>query len=468
MHIGRHPLVFIPLAMAGEAHAPVAAMIGTDQKDPHLLVVAQPRNRDQRFEFAHKLARIFMKEILQDAERRIPKRGAGKGVMQCSDAPQIWVPNRAGAEFVRMLGRSTRFRKTTGPWKVPANVPRMGKWLTFYADRTLYAGSSLLVPATAALSQHWATGQSAEEDEHLGTLLAWIEPGDGLTGVEAADRMEDPVEHPPAGPSTDPSFDNTVLAPLIQRYHETVHNSPARDHVQSQIESELHTQLIDTWHQVWRAIDLLEGLDPGDHVDQRWQDDLAALTRTADWIATSPGAQRKRDLAVEAARRLHEFERHHARYEAQRAFDDPLVMAEARMLGEAFVGIVTAARPNLRVGARKLPRIIVETTDPVRLTSDETGLCSPARPRQRAEIKDIVEVDGGLQIELELSEGMGNRREPAPGTVPSIGEEICYSLFSDNFRRTPALPRIEETPWTHGGPPTPYIPTEEDAEEEWE
>ncbi|MEV4813312.1 hypothetical protein [Micromonospora avicenniae] len=468
MHVSRHPLVFIPLAMAGEAHAPVAAMVGTDRKNPCLLVVAQPRNRDQRFEFAHKLARILMEETLRYAEWRFPKRGAGGGAMQCADAPQIWVPNRAGVEFVRMLGRSTRFRKTTGPWKVPANVPRMGKWLTFYADRTQYAGSSLLVPATAALSQHWATGQSVEEDEHLGAILAWIEPGDGLTGVEAADLVEDPVKHPPAGPSTDPSFDNNILAPLIRRYHEIAHNPSARDHVQSQIESELHKQLIGTWHRMWRAIDLLDDLDPGDHVEERWEDDLGAFTRTADWIATSPGAQRKRDLAVEAARRLHDLERHHARYEAQRAFDDPLVMAEARMLGEAFVGIVTAAQPDRRFDGRKLPRIIVETADPVRLSRGETGLRSPARPRQKAEITDLAEVDGRFQIELELSEGMGNRREPAPGTVPSVGEKVCYSMFSDDFRRAPVLPRIEHTPWTHGGPPTPYIPTDEDAQEEWE
>src|SRR5439155_5750131 len=225
LHISQRPLVFIPLKMAGEANAPMAAMVGTDRRNPQLLVVAQPRNRDQRFAFAHRLARIILAEILPMAERRTPPPGEPAGApLRCPDAPQIWVPNRAGIEFVRMLGRSTRLRKTTGPWKVPLNVPRMGKWLTFYADRAEYPGSSLLVAATAALSGHWATGQSADEDGHLGSVLAWIQPPPGMTGADAARGVEDPVAHPPAGAATDPTFDNTVLAPLIRRYHENAAN----------------------------------------------------------------------------------------------------------------------------------------------------------------------------------------------------------------------------------------------------
>ena len=70
LHISQRPLVFIPLKMAGEANAPMAAMVGTDRRNPQLLVVAQPRNRDQRFAFAHRLARIILAEILPMAERR--------------------------------------------------------------------------------------------------------------------------------------------------------------------------------------------------------------------------------------------------------------------------------------------------------------------------------------------------------------------------------------------------------------
>src|SRR5260370_34279959 len=56
VHLGDRPLVLVPLALAGEANAPLAAMVGDDPHALRLLVVPQPRNRDQRFAFAAELA----------------------------------------------------------------------------------------------------------------------------------------------------------------------------------------------------------------------------------------------------------------------------------------------------------------------------------------------------------------------------------------------------------------------------
>ena len=44
----------------GEANAPLAAMVGDDPDSRSLLVVYQPRNRDQRFAFAAELAEIVL------------------------------------------------------------------------------------------------------------------------------------------------------------------------------------------------------------------------------------------------------------------------------------------------------------------------------------------------------------------------------------------------------------------------
>ena len=62
-HIVDRPLVIVPLNLAGEAAAPLAAMVGTDQSEPTLLTVPQPRNRDLRFGFFADLARIVMTYI---------------------------------------------------------------------------------------------------------------------------------------------------------------------------------------------------------------------------------------------------------------------------------------------------------------------------------------------------------------------------------------------------------------------
>ncbi len=76
-------------------------------------------------------------------------------------------------------------------------------------------------------------------------------------------------------------------------------------------------------------------------------------------------------------------------YAVQRAYDDPLVMADYRLTGEAFVGEVTLADPK-RVddtGKRPVlrPRIMLVTTDPV-LVRPGTKLYSPTRPTQQARV----------------------------------------------------------------------------------
>src|SRR5690606_6749742 len=50
-HLSDRPLVFVPLITAGEAGAPLGALVGTDRDAPRLLVVPQPRDRDLRFGF---------------------------------------------------------------------------------------------------------------------------------------------------------------------------------------------------------------------------------------------------------------------------------------------------------------------------------------------------------------------------------------------------------------------------------
>ena len=155
---------------------------------------------------------------------------------------------------------------------------------------------------------------------------------------------------------------------------------------------------------------------------------------------------------------------------AQRAFDDPLVMAEYRMTGEAFAGQVIAAEPDRvdATGRRRVlrPRITVETGDDM-VAEPEATLFSPARPGQKARVVAVTAAGGRIRVVLELQGGMGRSLAPEPGSVPGVGEPVCYATFSDAYQRPPAFPEPEDTPWTHGGPPPPYVPADEDAREEW-
>src|SRR5260370_14685221 len=123
VHIADRPLVLVALTLAGEANAPLAAMIGDDPQSGELLVVSQPRNRDQRFAFAAELARIAVGYIDRYRSRAETVRpGRGQERQRYAGAPQILVPNPATAGFVRLLGRSTRLRPAPPP--PPPRPPR--------------------------------------------------------------------------------------------------------------------------------------------------------------------------------------------------------------------------------------------------------------------------------------------------------------------------------------------------------
>jgi hypothetical protein len=459
VHISDRPLVVIPLALSGEACAPLAAMIGDDPREPRLLIVPEPRDRDQRFAFAAELADVIGPYI--DSYARD----------EPADAPQLLLPNPAAVAFTRLLGRSTRFRRTEGSYAVPAAVPLLGRWLTFYTERAEVPPSSLTLALTDVLAEHWATGQSPMEDQNLGAILGWIDPPPGMTGAQAALTAEDPVHCPPAGPATDPTFDNEVLEAriLAVRTARATGDGRALARVTARLADTLRTQLEPTWTLMWRAVDLLRALPEGGHVPVRWAADCAAFGSYVEHLRDDGPPQAKRDGAVSAARRLANLERAQERLATERAYDDPLVMAEYRMTGEAFAGTVVAAEPDRidATGKRRVlrPRITVETNDAV-IAGPGSALTSPARPNQEARVVGVM--DGTpIRVVLELKGGMGRSLAPEPGSVPAVGEQVCYATFSDRFQPPSAFPPPEETPWTHGGPPPQYVPRDEDAAEVW-
>ncbi|GAA2420039.1 hypothetical protein [Streptomyces glaucus] len=502
-HLSDRPLVFVPLITAGEAGAPLGALVGTDRDAPRLLVVPQPGDRDLRFAFLAELADVVLPhidayaDVVEAAERTETDPETGKRVKVevdlCADAPQLLVPSRAGIEFVRLLGRSMRFRRTAeqdpeAPYPAPPRVPLLGRWLTHYGERSRVPGSSLLLAMTDLLSRHWATGQSSLEDQHLGALLAWIDPPEGLTGAEAALRAEldrdadGQLRCPPAGPATDPAFDNRLLAPAIARYDRARHAlAAAADGLEAdarltavtaaerEIRALVESRTRPTWDAVWRGFDLLRELPEGARVAERWTRDRWSFTGHRDRVLAGEPPQPRRDDAVTAANKLAAREREQARLEAQEALDDPLVMAGRRLAGEAFAGEVTDVVMAYGEGRRPSPRPLVTVRTDDRPHLDErTRVHRSLNGRPQAAEFVGCEDDGAL-IVLRIVDRMGRGKEPEPGSVPEKGDRVCFTLFEHEQRGGPKLPDPERTPWTHGGPPGEAPPepadpvTEEDV-----
>ncbi|MFI8965494.1 hypothetical protein ACIGO8_25670 [Streptomyces sp. NPDC053493] len=485
-HLSERPLVFVPLTTSGEAGAPLGALVGTDPEQPRLLVVPQPRDRDLRFAFLAELADAILPYVdsfagaVEAVERSETDPETGKKVKVevelCADAPQLVVPSRAGIEYVRLLGRSMRFRRTAEqdpetPFPAPPRVPLLGRWLTHFGERARVPGSSLLVAATDLLNRHWATGQSSLEDQHLGALLAWIDVPEGGSGAEAALRAELGRDErgqllcPPAGPATDPAFDNRLLAPAIEAYDrarqalgaaedgEAADTGLAALHgAERAIRGLLAAQLKPTWDAVWRALDLLRELPEGARVEDRWTRDRWSFTGQRDRIAAGEPPQPRRDDAVTAAQKLAAREQAQGQLEAQEALDDPLVLAGRRLAGEAFVAEVVEVTMAWSESKRPAPRplLTVRTQDRPQLGAGVKVYRSLDGKPQSAEFVGH-EPDGSLV--LRVLDKMGRGKEPAEGSLPEKGERIAWTLFEHEQRMGAKLPDPEATPWTHGGPP---------------
>ncbi|MEU8774009.1 hypothetical protein [Streptomyces sp. NPDC048606] len=482
-HLGENPLVLVPLTTAGEAGAPLGVMVGTDPHDPAVLVVPQPRDRDLRWQFLAALAEHVMPyveayaDVVEPAERTETDPETGRKVKVeaelCVDAPQIVVPSRAGVEYVRLLGRSMRFRRTAeedpeNPYPVPTRVPLLGRWFTHLGERARVPGSSMLVAATELLGRHWATGQSNLEDQHLGALLGWIAPPEGVSGARWALRAE--LERgpdgqllvPPAGPATDPAFDNRLLAPAIARFDAAraaaqggaEQAGAAVGAAEREVRELVRGQMENTWRQTWEAVALLRGLPAGERTEERWTRDRWSFTGHRDRVRAGEPPQPRRDDAVTAAQKLSTRETEQVRLDAQEALDDPLVMAGRRLAGEAFAGEVTEVVMEWTEGKRPRPRplVTVATEDRPQLAEGGGGkVYRSLDGRQQAFAFVGVEEDGRLV--LRVLDKMGAGREPVPGSVPEKGDRVCWTLFEHDARGGPKLPDPENTPWTHGGPP---------------
>jgi hypothetical protein len=497
--VSARPMVFVPLTTAGEAGAPLGALVGTDREEPRLLVVAQPRDRDLRSAFLAELADVLLPYLdgfgddVELVERKETDAETGKKVTVevelCADAPQLIVPSRAGVEFVRLLGRSMRFRRTAEqdpdtPYPAPPRVPLLGRWLTHYGERARVPGSSLLLAATDLLNRHWATGQSSLEDQHLGALLAWIEAAEGESGAEAALRAELGRDRegmllcPPAGPATDPVFDNRRLAPAMERYDRARQLLAAAEDGESADErlGELHRaerevrrmvadQMRPTWQAVWRALDLVRELPEGSRVEDRWTRDRWSFTAHRDRVRAGEPPQPRRDDAVTAAQKLASRETAQAQLEAQEALDDPLVLAGRRLAGEAFLSEVIDVEMAWSESKRPSPRplLTVRTDDRPHLGGHSATGAPPAGGESRIKVyrsldgkpqtAEFVRYEDDGTLVLRVTDRMGRAKVPAEGSVPVKGDRIAWTLFEHDQRGGPKLPDPEETPWTHGGPP---------------
>lgn len=105
------------------------------------------------------------------------------GSVDAGVLPRIWTPYPAVVTLMDLLGH--RYRRNA---RASAALQRMGAQCRVIVDEATFPGQQLLAVATDVLLDHAVTGLSPIEERHLGALLAWANPVDGVDPVSESER----------------------------------------------------------------------------------------------------------------------------------------------------------------------------------------------------------------------------------------------------------------------------------------
>jgi hypothetical protein len=421
-----HALVICPLAMAGEDTTIHAIAVGAIGAEPQIRVVADPRVRDDQYALVR-----WLGDIIEDYYQRCRTEG---------DFPQIWTTSHAAAGHLDVLADRLRFVRDNPP------VQRAGALLTYVTERGPVDGQQALMTMTGALSAHYATGQQEGEDEHLGTLLVWLDPpadGDVRRAVAAAEREV-------MGVKTDPNFDRDVLQPLITLYHQAVKGGGSAAQVQlrvAAIENELAPIVARIYAATQRGFAFLRGPFPPSGMLSDLIEREAATFENFMQARDDGMPLPYRDTPKAGAFKVAEREHAAQSVEAGAIYGDALAQARARMAGDILSGSVRNVT-MAKIGRKRVHRFVIETTQTnlhVR-RRDELAWLNDAR--LRCVIESVDKRGAVTLVQVRISAGM-NAIGP-----PQNGAQIELAPPPPDWRqlgreRKKMANRLATAPWTH-------------------
>lgn len=437
VHVADKPFVVVGYHMPGDPGAPIGLLYGSEKDNPHLMVVGEPRQSQLRFtqldEFALEL-NGYLTSFMSPPSLggRTP---TSLNAPAAADAPQIIVPNPATAHWLcDVMGRRLRYLPTDGDLTISRALPTVGTHLSFFAGQQV-PGSSLVLPLTDILADHWATGQLAALDTSLASQLAWITDPDAIEDAETA---------LPAGPVPDPDWETRELNAAIKAYQKLTEAGlgPADQPMRRTIQGALQP----AWDSCWQARELLTRLPRASRTQERWDRDVSQWSQHVDRFRAGQAHFRKRPKQLQVFQHLTRWERLTADLERDMALDDPLIMARYVATGEALSGEIitvdaTAKRPTVQVRAHlRFSRPL--GTDLYQHLPPETTPKGTSHPVLTFTVTDI---DANEVVSLDVTAGAVRR--DCRHRLPKVGQQVVFGPFGQRDFRPNTLPT--ELPWTH-------------------
>jgi len=423
-----HALVVCPLAMAGEDTTIHVVAIGHVGQPPELRSVPDPRFRDDQYQLFTWLA-----ERIETYFGECRSQG---------DYPQIWVSSSPVAALLDTLADRLRYNQDN------PTVKRFGELLSYATERFPLAGQQALITATGALRQHFATGQQEAEDEHLGTVLVWIEPPAGrnvLAEVAATELV-------PMGAKTDPTFDRQTLEPLVRDYNEA-RRQKADPKVLARRAKAVHDTLVNVVRPIYdatqRAIQTLGGMNLQQlpslaSLDERERDEFQNFMQSRDAGYHLPLRDNPKPAAFKLAGREDALDN----LEAALTHEDRIGRARALLAGDILRGTVQHPR-KLHVGPWRFEYSleVVSNQRVLRVRRrDELALLRDTR--LRAVVTDVQRRGRMTTVSLQLSSGGRAVGLPHTGELVEFGPG-APDWFGIVRTRAQMANRLSNPPWTH-------------------
>jgi hypothetical protein len=431
-------LVICPVAMAGEDTSVHIVACGSVGQASRIRSVPDPRVRDDQYALFDWLGAQVEAYFLSCRAR--------------GTYPQIWVSSAAAADCLDTLADRLRYNRDN------TRVKRFGELLSFATERRPIQGQQSLITATGALRLHFATGQQEGEDEHLGTLLTWIEPPRNknvLAAVAVAELQ-------PMGAKTDPEFDKITLEPLVNAYNTARRAGAASKALERRaqlIENALKPTVIPIYEATQRAIAILRvpGLQPLPalaDLAQREANEFESFMRSRD----AGYNLTLRDKPKAAAFRLTEREDAKQNTEAAVIHGDRVARARGRLAGHVLTGEVENPQRVRLAPWRFAYRFVVASQQRVLRVRARDELCQLDDPRVRIVVEDVRRTGRVTRVSVRMTGGTRSIGLPQTGTSIDLGPSAPD--WDRLLRaRTQLRDRLSNAAWTHNGglvpPPSP-------------
>lgn len=440
-----HALFLTAIQFPGEDNSMFAAAVGDRAHQTPFLRVStpDPRLREEAADTVGQLHTLL---------ERYFRRCDGDAV-----APQIVVTSQAALRHLRNIADDLRF------FDHAPTVAAFATALSYFTLRAEVPDQQAVLVMTDVLRTHWVTSLDPTQTEHLGALVAAIQPPDNLTVLEAVRR----AEQAPMGARTTPQFDHDVLRPALERFHAARRRGVPCEEIALLREEIAHATgtVVETMYAtLQRAAEVLERAK------------LAVLPQVADWQAaeqqaflrfrstTARGSRAPRtDKSKGGTFRYAEREQALITVEAAVACADEFARARAVASGEIVEGVVTSVRRALVPGqARRAILVDVITRQSTLRVREGHELADRGAPRARYLVR-AVRIEGGTmstpttRLVLQMIAGMRAVGAPMIGASVTLVREVPDLQRLGRIRGALAQ-KLSLPHWTLGGPPPLPVP----------